>query len=245
MTLYVVSIWSFWTYCNECRSIFLSPVSAERNATSESKFAFPKGSQSFFYNTFGIKHFSPSHTSLTSVSSRSISMQNQKTIASKPFVVGASACTEDEMASEEISPHEIDNVEIVKNTPDSSITHRIQGAAKLRSKLHSCNACGKRYSNKKYSELHRCHKDKPKPARSLMCTVCGKLFVDNRQLKHHSLIHTGERPAECEICKKTFRQCGTLRRHVQSVHLGNRSHVCAQCGKGFKRLAHLKEHWRI
>ena len=46
------------------------------------------------------------------------------------------------------------------------------------------------------------------------CKGCKKKTC---KLKQHMLTHTGERRYECNICKKTFRQAGNLRNHMNVI----------------------------
>ena len=36
------------------------------------------------------------------------------------------------------------------------------------------------------------------------CDICGIAFKKKGIMNKHTRIHTGEKPFECELCKKTF-----------------------------------------
>lgn len=58
-------------------------------------------------------------------------------------------------------------------------------------------------------------------------------------------MHSGDKPYECEHCKRPFRQWGDLKYHIQSKHSETKSHQCEFCGKDFARRYSLVIHRRI
>ena len=49
------------------------------------------------------------------------------------------------------------------------------------------------------------------------CTVCGKCFGSNKDVRRHMLVHTGEKPYSCDICGRRFTQKSHLKAH-QKIH---------------------------
>ncbi|XP_064482738.1 gastrula zinc finger protein XlCGF57.1-like isoform X2 [Ornithodoros turicata] len=79
------------------------------------------------------------------------------------------------------------------------------------------------------------------------CEVCFKRIV-SEHLPSHYLIHTGEKPFQCETCHKRFRSRHPFQCHVKKVHLGMKpapceSQHCPVCGARTTR-AHYEAHIR-
>lgn len=74
-----------------------------------------------------------------------------------------------------------------------------------------------------------------------MCTICGKLFKD---LRRHRLVHSGDRPFQCDKCEFRCARGSTLKRHMytHSDSTEGRVHKCDLCEKAFYEAFTLKEH---
>ncbi|XP_063079391.1 zinc finger protein Xfin [Engraulis encrasicolus] len=96
------------------------------------------------------------------------------------------------------------------------------------------------------------------------CPVCLKCFTSPSKLKRHCLIHTGQRPFQCYLCQRAFRQLAHLKVHYKvheragrktlSLQKGLKAYpsraptpqpktfMCNQCGWKFRHQTHLTVH---
>ncbi|CAH8460199.1 unnamed protein product [Schistosoma turkestanicum] len=84
-----------------------------------------------------------------------------------------------------------------------------------------------------------------KPATSVVCPNCKKLFSGLTSLRVHiDSVHHGNRTPQCDYCMKKFSTLSYLRMHVATVHEGVRAYSCNICGKSYTQKHSLKKHLR-
>lgn len=82
------------------------------------------------------------------------------------------------------------------------------------------------------------------PQKPFQCHVCERKFRQLSTLTNHVKIHTGEKPYKCSICEKKFRQSSTLTNHLK-IHTGEKPFKCTYCLKLFRQLSTLTNHLKI
>ena len=115
---------------------------------------------------------------------------------------------------------------------------------------HTCNHCNKTYSNLRLLKKHkrsRCPANSNSYKKSrVMCTYCGKM-LHKRNIKDHSIQHTGVSPHCCCVCGQFFRSRRTLLRHERfhketgKVNLSE-AYQCRYCNKECKSQLYLDFH---
>ena len=76
------------------------------------------------------------------------------------------------------------------------------------------------------------------------CKYCEKKFSQQRALKAHEKIHTGEKLHSCKYCEKNFSQQSLVKQH-ERTHTGEKPFSCRYCEKKFSQQHSAKEHERI
>lgn len=80
-----------------------------------------------------------------------------------------------------------------------------------------CPQCS--YESVKMHNLRRHIRSKHMNDRPFNCDLCSKRFRDNSELRAHLRVHTGEKPFECHICHKRFSRNYQVTRHTKFAHL--------------------------
>ncbi|XP_056272072.1 zinc finger protein 454-like [Pseudoliparis swirei] len=111
----------------------------------------------------------------------------------------------------------------------------------MRKKPHSCEECGKRFTQQGHLKRHMRVHTGEKP---FSCDECGKRFTEQASLKIHMRIHTGEKPFSCDECGKRFTEQGHLKSHMR-LHTGEKPFSCDECGTRFRQQGSLKTHMII
>ncbi|XP_050346187.1 zinc finger protein 83-like [Nymphalis io] len=146
--------------------------------------------------------------------------------------------------------------------------HMFQHKPLLIRKRYQCKACDKMFSScssrlKHYKIKHlgikqhcdECNKDVVNLSSHRMvvhktallpfeCVPCGRRFLSKSLRDQHTLIHTKDRPHECDQCDKAFRSNIGLTQHKRQVHDKEKSHLCQFCSKRFFKKYHLQIHIR-
>ena len=74
----------------------------------------------------------------------------------------------------------------------------------------------------------------------LKCNICGKTFVKKTNLKHHLMLHRGEKPWKCHICSWRFVQKCNLKKHIETHTTG--TYKCPQCDIRFASKGAVNSH---
>lgn len=75
----------------------------------------------------------------------------------------------------------------------------------------------------------------------VLCPDCDQTFSDVPSMRRHRLIHSDDKPFQCDFCDKSFRRKDNLREH-RNIHTQENVYKCKRCGKTFPRKYTHKVH---
>ncbi len=111
-------------------------------------------------------------------------------------------------------------------------------------KYFACDYCEERFSFLTTKNKHM----KMKHIKPHICDICGKGFGFRNKLHDHRLIHTGEKPYQCDKCDYRASKKGNLDAHKIDKHGdfgGNKNFICAMCNKQFTTMGRVRRHMEI
>merc|ERR1712029_14202 len=108
-----------------------------------------------------------------------------------------------------------------------------------------CDKCGSSFWTK--DDLHQHVQTVHEKKFKHQCQYCLLGHYSLAQLKRHEMVHTGEKPFPCDICKRMFRSKYDVSAHKLSKHADEEDKVfqCKQCDKKFARSILLKSHQTV
>ncbi|KAJ2951348.1 hypothetical protein O0L34_g13478 [Tuta absoluta] len=127
---------------------------------------------------------------------------------------------------------------------------------------YSCHECNKSYSGLRKYKWHVENKHAKKRAggeggkprkrpsdykgnKNFVCDICGKDdFPFLSSLRFHQRKHTDEKPHECSVCRKAFKEKLNLKVHM-TIHTDERRYQCPHCPKAFRQFSHRTVHIRV
>lgn len=129
---------------------------------------------------------------------------------------------------------------------------KVHSAIHAKKKQHKCALCSEAFVYTKdlyahYGQAHPEETTKREPAseapKSFPCSMCDKVFGENKNLKVHEAMHMREKKYTCEGCDLGFTNMTVLNSHKKQAHPELcRPFVCNICNRSFKQQSALERH---
>lgn len=129
---------------------------------------------------------------------------------------------------------------------------KVHSAIHAKKKQHKCALCSEAfvYTKDLYAHYGRVHPEettKREPTseapKSFPCSMCDKVFGENKNLKVHEAMHMREKKYTCEGCDLGFTNMTVLNSHKKQAHPELcRPFVCNICNRNFKQQSALERH---
>ncbi|XP_059062871.1 zinc finger protein 578-like [Achroia grisella] len=110
-----------------------------------------------------------------------------------------------------------------------------------------CSSCGHRFAFKGELSTHyrNVHNKHLVPKKVYKCSICDKTYKCQKSvIVHERSVHTGLRPAVCNVCNSSFYHEDYLKEHMR-LHTGETPFKCPICGRGYAQRGNMKSHLRI
>ena len=96
-------------------------------------------------------------------------------------------------------------------------------------KPFDCEHCGMEFTTKGEMVRHISYKHSKQRAHKCPWPYCTYKAVEFARLKRHQVVHTGERPFQCQHCSYAAPLKVHLKRHMSNVHRGEQPYECDIC----------------
>ncbi|XP_071957365.1 uncharacterized protein [Antedon mediterranea] len=80
----------------------------------------------------------------------------------------------------------------------------------------TCQVCGELLPNATELTVHIRQHNSTNTSNMHTCNMCGRILSSQSSLDRHMLVHSGERPFKCPICKMAFTTNGNMNRHLRT-----------------------------
>ena len=184
---------------------------------------------------------------------QSINGSNSASIINQRFNSRVNISDEDNNVHNNNNISNIQSLEHEPNTSDDAILKSVQ-PHKIRNNALSLVKQKTKKIEKRYkcnhTNCYKSYKHKLGLKRHIMvhsgdkpfeCDHCSKAFHTKYELKIHVRKHTGEKPYKCDYCSKGYAQKGSLTKHIR-IHTGEKPFKCDYCSKAFNAKYGLKMH---